>query len=79
MAGAILVVRRYAQRRSRSCDRANADKAEEKHLTMLKIAPHQLFLALLFTMAMSFIVLAASFAEAPPLSTDNETADVQID
>lgn len=46
---------------------------------MLKIAPHQLLLTMLFTLSLSFIALAASFAEAPPVAEAAEVADGQLD
>lgn len=45
---------------------------------MLNSAPHKLFLAMLFAMAMSFIALAASFAEMPPQTDGTELANGQL-
>jgi hypothetical protein len=45
---------------------------------MLNSAPHKLLLTMLFAMAMSFIALAASFAEMPPHADGVEVAKGQL-
>jgi hypothetical protein len=45
---------------------------------MLNIAPQKLLLTMLFTMAMSFIALAASFAEMPPQTDAVEISNGQF-
>ena len=45
---------------------------------MLNSASHKLLLTMLFAMAMSFIALAASFAEMPPQAGVTELANAEL-